>query len=68
MNVKGIIRTTYKQDRWNSHTDLIEYDEDGDMQLGRGEVLGADKKQGEGENKGQEHSETEEHKRGGMHR
>ena len=46
----------------------IEYDEDGDMQLGRGEVLGADKKQGEGENRGQEHSETEEHKRGGMHR
>ena len=29
MNVKGIIRLTWKQDRFNSHTDLIEYDEDG---------------------------------------
>lgn len=46
----------------------IEYDDDGDMQLGRGEVLGADKKQGEGENKGQEYSETEEHKRVGLRR
>lgn len=30
MNVKGIIRLTFKQDRWNSHTDLIEYNEDGE--------------------------------------
>ena len=30
MNVKGIIRLTFKQDRWNSHTDLIEYNEEGE--------------------------------------
>ena len=30
MNVKGIIRLTFKQDRWNSHTDVIEYNDNGD--------------------------------------
>ena len=30
MNVKGIIRLTFKQDRWDSHTDLIEYNDEGD--------------------------------------
>lgn len=30
MNVKGIIRLTFKQDRWNSHTDIIEYNDNGD--------------------------------------
>ena len=30
MNVKGIIRLTWKQDRFNSHTDLIEYNKDGE--------------------------------------
>lgn len=30
MNVRGIIRLTFKQDRWNSHTDVIEYNSVGD--------------------------------------
>ena len=30
MNVKGIIRLTFKQDHWNSHTDVIEYNDNGD--------------------------------------
>ena len=31
MNVKGIARYTFKQDLWNSHTDYIEKDEDGNV-------------------------------------
>ena len=30
MNVKGIIRLTFKQDKWDSNTDLIEYNDNGD--------------------------------------
>lgn len=30
MNVKGIIRLTFKQNRFNSHTDMIEYNDNGD--------------------------------------
>ena len=30
MNVRGIIRLTFKQDRWNDHTDVIEYNDEGD--------------------------------------
>ena len=49
----------------------LEFDESGDAHLGQGESLGADKKQGEGEGKGQHVSEQdkpEEHRHGGMHR
>lgn len=31
MNVKGIIRLTWKQDKWNSHTDYIEKDNEGNI-------------------------------------
>ena len=31
MNVKGITRYTFAQDLWNSHTDFIEKDEDGNV-------------------------------------
>lgn len=31
MNVKGIIRLTFAQTQWNSHTDYIEKDEDGNI-------------------------------------
>lgn len=30
-NVRGIARYTFKQDKWNSHTDYIEKDEDGNV-------------------------------------
>ena len=49
----------------------LEFDESGDAHLGQGESLGADKKQGEGEGKGQyasEQEKPEEHRHGGMHR
>ena len=30
-NVNGIARYTFKQDKWNDHTDYIEHDEDGNL-------------------------------------
>lgn len=30
MNTKGIIRLTFKQDKWKEHVDLIEYNEEGE--------------------------------------
>jgi antirestriction protein ArdC len=68
------IRRLYLGDNEDDKLDLredvessIEYDDDGDMHLGRSEVLGADKKQGDSENKGKD-SETEDHKRGVLRR
>ena len=72
------VRQVYLGEKENDKLDIreeeestIEYDETGNAHLGMGESLGADKKQGEGENHGKEQGEEkpEEHRRsGGMHR
>lgn len=64
-------KETDKIDAREDVESTLEFDESGDAHLGQGESLGADKKQGEGEGKGQHASgqeNPEEHRHGVMRR